>query len=513
MASARHRPGRAFPGEHFRDGARTRAHLVVVGLLASAACTAGTVDDGAPTLTLDASTDTLRADGHDTLTLTAELDAETRARLSGPVVVRFQASAGLLSSSTAIADETGRHHVHLTSDGPESLFGAPTREVTVRARVDVHADLAIETTSELMFVLPDDLPVLHLSSTSDVAIADGASTVALTVRLQNVDAPANVALTSSAGTLSENEVVLTDFVDGALQAIVTLTAPSFAASAAIDARFTPAHGESPDARASHTIQFVDENGPQFDLTGTFAELAIARVKMSAGTLTPNPQCASAPSLLKIEIVQNGDRLSMTHTPCTVTLPAVTTVAGTVTTDTPPAFLAALPVVIDETLLTSRALGAPLVPPEGLVVVGAELENPRTDALPTSADDARLRDDDNDGQPGVTVISSLGGEQHATYRNRGQLFGRILSSNRVDGSVPGELIAITETSVLGVGNSFLPLTTPLPGVFQMVRVDGTAGSIDVDSDGDGDISCSEIEDAASSLFDLVTPSTPTDCGGL
>jgi hypothetical protein len=487
--------------------------LLLVILLCSAACTIAPTIDEAPALTLSASADTLFADGRDRVSLVAELSEATRARLSAPVVIRFQASAGLLSSSTALADENGRYTVMLTADGPDTLRGASTREITLRARVDIADDLTFEATRSLTLLLPDDVPVLTISSTTDVAIANGESEVSLTVRLLNVDSPATVSLTTSTGVLDETDLLLNERVDGALVHTVTLKAPSTAAIATVLARFTPATPDIREARATHAIQFVDENGPQFDLTGTFAELAIARVKMSANTLVPNPQCAAAPSLLKISVLQDGDRVTMTHTPCHVTLPAVTTVAGTVTTDTPPAFLSALPTVTDVTLLGSRLLGATLMPPEGLVVVGAELANPRTDPLPTSPDDARVRDDDGDGAPGVTVFSSLAGEQHATYRNRGQLIGRIQSSNRIDGSIPGELVAVTETSVLGAGNGFLPVTTPLPGVFQLVRVDGRLGSVDVDTDGDGTITCSEILDASSSLFDLTAPLTPTDCEGL
>lgn len=461
-------------------------------------------------LTVTASVDTLPADGRARATITATLAPRFAARLDGPVVVQFSSTGGILSATTAAANADGDFVVELAAEGPESLLGAPSREATIRAFVTIDEETEHAATTGLTFVLPTDVPVLSVAVAPSVAVADGVTSIGVEVTLHNVDDPSLVTLTTSAGSLLDDALPLTRSGD-VFVGETTLTAPPSPALAEVVARLTLADGGT--VRATTLVDFVDADGPQFDLTGTFAELAFARVKMTSSTLTPNPQCAVAPSILRIEAVQDGDSVTLTHTPCHVTLPPVTTVAGTVTTETPPAFLAALPVVTDQSTLSSRALGAPLVPPESLVVVGAELANPRTDPLPTSPDDERVRDDDGDGAPGVTVISSLGGEQHATYRNRGQLMGRIESSTRVDGSVPGELIAVTETSVLGVGNSFLPVTTPLPGVFEMVRVDGQYGSFDVDGDDDGIITCTEIIDAASLIFTLTAPATPADCGGL
>jgi len=518
-AEARAARRRAFP---LGDGAvRALCALVVL----TACPTPPPVDAIDAALTLAASAATLPADGRARATLTATLDEGFAARLSAPVVAQFTTTGGLLSSTTARADAAGRFVVDLLAEGPESLLGAPTRDVTVRAVVVVDESSEIAATTTLALVMPVDVPVLTLAIDPAVAVADGATQVDVEITLHNfiahdvdandgdahdVDAPVEVTLSTSAGLLSATTIALAPVGD-AHQGHATLTAPFAPALAEVVARLVDVDGSA--TRATALVDFVDADGPQFDLTGTFAELAFARVKMTSSTLTPSPQCAVAPSILRIEIVQEGDVVTMTHTPCQVTLPPVTSVAGTVTTETPPAFLAALPVVTDETTLTSRALGAPLLPPESLVVVGAELANPRTDPLPTSPDDERVRDDDEDGEPGVTVISSLGGEQHATYRNRGQLMGRVQSSTRIDGSIPGELIAVTETSVLGVGNSFLPVTTPLPGIFEMVRVDGAYGSIDVDGDDDGTITCTEIVDAAVLVFTLTAPVTPADCGGL
>ena len=55
-------------------------------------------------------------------------------------------------------------------------------------------------------------------------------------------------------------------------------------------------------------------------------------------------------------------------------------------------------------ITFRDEGAELVweRAETVVVVGAELDDPRADELPTTAEDERVIDQDNDGNPGVTA---------------------------------------------------------------------------------------------------------------
>jgi hypothetical protein len=148
-----------------------------------------------------------------------------------------------------------------------------------------------------------------------------------------------------------------------------------------------------------------------------------------------------------------------------------------------------------------------------VVAGAELDDPLHDDLPTSEDDARVRDSDHDGRPGVTVVNSLAGEQNVTFRNVGDTKGRVESSNRVVGDEPGDLSALPESSVLGVGNAVIPDFESVPSVWEMVRVDGTNGAPDMDTNGDGEVSCQEIVDAAGFLFTLEAPSTPLDCAGV
>jgi hypothetical protein len=212
-------------------------------------------------------------------------------------------------------------------------------------------------------------------------------------------------------------------------------------------------------------------------------------------------------------VQAGDRIDAVYTTCFVTLAPVRSIVGEVTNEAPPAFLSAIPQVTARFTLESLALGAVFDPPRSVVVSGAELSDPENEALPTSDTDARVRDSDDDGRPGVTVINSLAGQQNVTFRNKGDTRGVVESSNRVVGATPGDLSALPQSSVLGAGNGFIPEMQSIGSVWELVRVDGRNGAPNMDTNGDGDISCNEIVDAQAFLFSIVAPETPLDCRGV
>src|SRR5690606_15974902 len=90
-----------------------------------------------------------------------------------------------------------------------------------------------------------------------------------------------------------------------------------------------------------------------------------------------------------------------------------------------------------------------------VVLGAKLENPRRDPLPTSADDPRVYDQDRDGHPGVTVrvAGVVSGEVYFAQRGvtelRGRREGRVFS---------GRVHFKTEDAILGASSALLKMRT-------------------------------------------------------
>jgi hypothetical protein len=70
-------------------------------------------------------------------------------------------------------------------------------------------------------------------------------------------------------------------------------------------------------------------------------------------------------------------------------------------------------------------------------MGAVLTSPGTEPLPTAADDPRVIDQDNDGNPGITVsLTGLGisGQLYAVQRQITSFAGIPVSQNRIEGAV-------------------------------------------------------------------------------
>jgi len=452
-----------------------------------------------PPLTLVVEPATLPADGLARATVSAQLGFRTEG-----VVVQFLTSGGALGASAARVDDDGRASVELASD-PEAALGlATSRDVTLRALVEISADERYEATASVRMVAPGDgPPLVFLVAEPPAAFADGASEIALVAYTRRIDAGRTIAFASSAGTVDG----VVDIDDEGI-ARARLTAPDTPADATVTAS-----DEESGASSSIVVRFVAPGTPQFDLSGTFVQVGSGRVRLRSASLVPDPQCVLAPSLVRVDVEQAGLDGTATFTTCDVSLPDVNTLVGRVSSRAPASFIDAIPAVTETFTIADPALGAEWAPPASVVVAGAALDDPESDALPTESDDPRVRDDDGDGNPGVTVENSLGGDQFIVFRNRGSAHGRIASSVRIVGDTQGDLLAVTETSVFGIGGGFVPEREALPSVVELVRIDGRYGAPDLDADGDGERSCEEVRAAASALALLVVPDTPFDCAGI
>ena len=100
--------------------------------------------------------------------------------------------------------------------------------------------------------------------------------------------------------------------------------------------------------------------------------------------------------------------------------------------------------------------------ETVVVLGAELDDPRTDELPTTAEDERVIDQDNDGNPGVTahVDGLITADVYFVQRQR-MAYSGIRSAA---GDLMGEIQDASEQNIIGATNSLLTNSadpTPVP----------------------------------------------------
>ncbi len=114
----------------------------------------------------------------------------------------------------------------------------------------------------------------------------------------------------------------------------------------------------------------------------------------------------------------------------------TEVYGTLTSF-PDAFIAGFPILERSATLSAPETGATFTAGPFVDVIGARLDAPDDD-LPTSSRDSRQWDQDEDGQPGMTVHveqSILGsGEVYVAQRTSGTLEGTVLRADRIEGRV-------------------------------------------------------------------------------
>lgn len=87
------------------------------------------------------------------------------------------------------------------------------------------------------------------------------------------------------------------------------------------------------------------------------------------------------------------------------------------------------------------------------VLGAKLDDPENDPLPTDPSDSRVFDQDADGHPGMTVkvavMGMIKGDVYVVQRNQNRLIGTLTSPDTIDGHIEWE----NEQVVLGASSSW------------------------------------------------------------
>jgi hypothetical protein len=127
-------------------------------------------------------------------------------------------------------------------------------------------------------------------------------------------------------------------------------------------------------------------------------------------------------------------------------------------------------------------------PSFVEVIGATLADPANDPLPTDASDTRVVDQDQDGNPGVTIKlgGSVSGDLYVVQRQKSELTGIAVSPNRLEGHYG----FTSEQNVLDSNPAYLkPLAAQTAvadpnlcaSTFTMVRVQASTTCADVPAD--------------------------------
>jgi hypothetical protein len=195
------------------------------------------------------------------------------------------------------------------------------------------------------------------------------------------------------------------------------------------------------------------------------------------------------TLTRVEIAQDNYRLSEVHEICQV---RSTPVAGLETLIPKAAIDSGNPIYVESTLFGS---GEGAIYASGLQIQlwGMRMDDPVADLLPTrdTLPDPRIFDADDDGAPGVTF--TVGGDfcfMRTVQRTLSTIYGTL----QPDGRILGQSSVVSEQFLIEATNAFCDTSWEVRANddfnnIVMVRVD--SGGLDLDSDGDGVVSCDEI----------------------
>jgi hypothetical protein len=237
--------------------------------------------------------------------------------------------------------------------------------------------------------------------------------------------------------------------------------------------FAAEPSETPPPTSSETASPSAESTPP-DPAGVWAQKLI-QTSLSNVAIVGEVETVTT-TYLRTTIERNGDSLSMSMDACESTADSDTSL---IQTEFPKAFLETLGVASRPVELVESEEGWRLIVPRHCDVRGAELRSPAYETLPTSSDDPRVTDADDDGKPGVTieVEGIVDGKMYIVHRACDRFRGRFVSSDRIEGRVEWE----ADQEVLGSTSLFLrkrPETRAHSDAsknrFTMVRVPDGAG---------------------------------------
>lgn len=193
-----------------------------------------------------------------------------------------------------------------------------------------------------------------------------------------------------------------------------------------------------------------------DLNGAWAQMVVHR-SLSAIPVVGDVASKTTTRLL-VTLSQEGELVKARAKVCGMSIEG----SKLVRTSIPPALLRAMPEQRWHTRVSATEGRLELAPWSRWDVLGARLQEPSHDALPTEASDARVFDQDGDGKPGVTVAvrGMIDGEIFVTQKGWSELRPDRVTADSISGSVRWRQ---TQT-ILGASSRFLssgPETRPDP----------------------------------------------------
>lgn len=227
-----------------------------------------------------------------------------------------------------------------------------------------------------------------------------------------------------------------------------------------------------------------------DVSGTWAYRAIGSQLTQAQGLQPFH--TRIISVLLITQQQNGDAISLQGTYCDHYTEDPDAIVHAVIPDS---FREALAPVTREGTFAASEGGLRYKLGPLYEVVGAELDDPTQDELPTDPADARVVDQDEDGHPGMTLQLQglIDGSVYVVERKRTELDGVAVATSRIE----GRLGFASEQSVLDTDPPSLKPSTAASRTYpDPEECNSTFVMVRTPDDAD----CAWIKDRADTLFE-------------
>lgn len=198
--------------------------------------------------------------------------------------------------------------------------------------------------------------------------------------------------------------------------------------------------------------------------------------------------ASTTSLHRLTIEQHGLELLVRVETCRIEIDSGTDIIHEVIPD---AFVASLGTAVRTSWLEKDGSRYRFVQPRTYEIRGVRLKDAAHETLPTSQDDPRVHDQDQDGMPGMTVrvTGLVDGEVWVVQRDSHEVDGVVTSADRIDGTIRWT----KEQSVLGADNPLL--TEALPSVPDPEPSRSSMETVRVTDD----FGCAELIEQESALF--------------
>lgn len=234
--------------------------------------------------------------------------------------------------------------------------------------------------------------------------------------------------------------------------------------------------EQPAAQDAGTANdAAGTDGPSFeggtDITGTWAQLLVYGTVFNLPAIGQTEGATT--TIVRVSITGGTAKPSIEAETCTVEIDNGTDVIRTVIPD---AFVEALAVQTPTATVDNTSGGLSYSQDRVLTLRGVKLTEPATEGLPTEANDPRVFDQDNDGNPGMTVLIQgiTDGQVYVIQRDWYELEGQASGPDWIDGLATWN----TEQVVLGSDNPILEMQTessphpdPSLSIFRMTRIDG------------------------------------------